>query len=184
MATNILQLDSKGEKVLIGESFNQVPSLKQFKSDQKILKYLFHVLHPGSVLQGLELTERIVRARMLLELTKEETETMEVLKALSDYESTLEADISYRTLRSVTQGVNSLTRYFANVDFDKVIQSGPQMGKLVHDPKTLISGIKDARPVLEQLEVLKTEVLESMKIEEEGRARGGVEKSAFAKLKK
>ena len=184
MATNIIQLSENGQEVLLGEGFNQIPSMLPFKNKQNLLKYFFHVLHPASVLYGLELQTRINRARAMLELTKKETEELEVLKALSDLESTLEADVPFKMLRSVTEGINSLTYYFSNVDFDKTIQVGQQAGKLVHDPKTLIAGAKEARTLLKELESLRKEVLETMKIVEEKKARGGVERSAFAKFAK
>ena len=183
MATNILQIDDEGE-VTVSEAITQVPSMIPFMESPLHLKYFFHLLHPGSVLYGLELKDRIKKARLMLDISKTDAEDPKLLKAISDYESTLEADIAFRMLRSVTSGINSLTSYFANVDFDKTIQSGPMIGKLLHDPKVLITGTKEARTLLGELVKLKTEVLESMKLEEKTKTRGDVKKSALSNITK
>jgi hypothetical protein len=181
MATNILQIDDEGE-VSVSAAINQVPSMLLFVDSPIILKYFFHLLHPGSVLYGLELKDRIKKARLMLDLPKADAEYPKVLKAIADYESTLEADISFRMLRATTTNINSLADYFSNVDFEKTIQSGNMMGKPVHDPNISMKGIEKMRGLLRELQGLKVEVLENMKIEEAAKTRGAVKKSALANL--
>ena len=185
-AGDILRYNSDTEELELGEGFYQIPSLvhleKTHKSKQKnnpLLMYMFHILHPNSILDSLELSERIKAARQLLDLTKEDCEHPDLLKALADYDTILSADLALKMMRSVTNGVTRLTEYFDNVDFNKTIQSGPQLGKLLHDPKTLISAVKDSREALQQVEALRKDVLESLKVKKEVESRGGVDTGNF-----
>lgn len=185
-AGNILRYNSDTEELELGEGFYQIPSLVSLKKNHKqkaqdLLMYMFHILHPNSVLDSLELTERIKAARQMLNLTKEECEHPDLLKALADYDTILQSDLALKMMRSVTKGVTSLTEYFDNVDFNKTIQSGPQLGKLLHDPKTLIAAVKESRTALQEVEALRKDVLESLKAGKEIEARGGVDTGNFSR---
>lgn len=193
-AGDILRFDTEEKKLVVGDRFYQLPSLvavremseKETKAeleDDPYLLYMYHVLHPNSVLAGLSLSQKILAARQIVDLNKEQCETAVVLRALSDYDAILEGDLSLKMLRRVTTGVIALSEYFQHVDFDKTIQSGNAIGSLLHNPKTLTSTVKDARPMLQELEALRKEVLDSLKVTTKVSARGGKETGNFKRFK-
>ena len=127
---------------------------------EKVLCLTHLVIHPASIYGDFPLEERIFKAMEATEIDKEIFNSDQVQAFLQEYEEILEKDIELGLINDAYKGVNSLRKYFTNVDFTKVIKEGAQKGKPLYSAKEMSAIIKDMDKMLESISSTKQKFLD------------------------
>lgn len=101
-----------------------------------------------------------------------------VNSAVNKYMKILNSNRLLRLIKSINVGIDKYEVYFETVNFTEKIQHGASKGKLLHDPKTFVSMIKESNIVINKVKELTKTVQEELK-QQEKNVRGNRETGYF-----